>query len=90
MHFFSLWLKPDEIITLLKITFSSREISLAECCISFLGSRLYNRMTNFFISFFKISSHFPSNTAFCYEQKYFLQLHLEEVTYDCNRKKNHA
>lgn len=83
MHFFSLGLKPDEIITLLKKTFSSRETSLAECCISLLGSRLYNRLTNFFICFWGFFNllNFPSNTAFCYEQKKnFLELHLEAMT----------
>lgn len=71
MHF-SLWLKPDEIITLMKKTFSSRETSLTGCCISLLGSRLYIHLTNFYICILFLNPlNFPSNTTFCYEQNFF-------------------
>lgn len=82
MHFFSLWLKPDEIITLLRKIFSSRETSLAGRCISLLGSRLYNHMTNFFIPHI-----FLLTLPFVMNKKISSLLHLEVVTYGRNRRK---
>lgn len=87
MHFFSLWLKPDEIITLLRKIFSSRETSLAGHCISLLGSRLYNHMTNFFISFLKSPHIFLLTLPFVMNKKISSLLHLEVVTYGRNRRK---